>query len=77
MAKWTLENEPELVPVEVDPSHYQSMLAELAEILYQFAKSCQLEGGSDTARPLDPASSTALDTSRHDSGNHEFHQEVG
>lgn len=33
MAKWASEQEPELVPVPLDPIHFQQILAEIAEVL--------------------------------------------
>ncbi len=36
MPKWTLEGEPEMVPCPVDPNHYQQIIAEVSELLYDY-----------------------------------------
>ena len=41
MSKWVLEQDPEMVPVPLDPKTYNQHLVEIAKVLYQYF--CQLD----------------------------------
>ena len=36
MPKWTCSKKPELVPIPIDPKRYEQILAEIAELLYEY-----------------------------------------